>query len=124
WRPSNRSAPNGAPHTAWTRMTEVVTDDAVVDEALEEIAATERLLVALDFDGTLAPLQDEPMRSRAVPEATAAIDRLVALPDTVVALVSGRTLEHLRIIAEHDDDSRVWLAGSHGVEFWRPGGAK
>lgn len=94
------------------------------EAALAELAGTPRLLVALDFDGTLAPLQDDPMRSRAVPEAVAAIERLVALPDTIVALVSGRTIEHLRIIAEHRDDSRVWLSGSHGVEFWRPAGVE
>lgn len=105
-------------------MTTEATTDATADwaELLPEIASTERLLVALDFDGTLAPLQDDPMRSRALPESVAAIDRLVELPDTVVALVSGRTIEHLRIISEHDDDSRVWLSGSHGVEFWRPEG--
>ena len=28
------------------------------------IAGTDRLLVALDFDGTLAPLVDEPMTAR------------------------------------------------------------
>ncbi|MGV9768326.1 trehalose-phosphatase [Microbacterium sp. NPDC003461] len=88
--------------------------------ALPRIAHTERLLVALDFDGTLAPLQDDPMTSRALPEAAEAVRRLADLPDTIVAYVSGRSLPHLRIIAEHDDASRVWLAGSHGVEYWRP----
>lgn len=92
--------------------------------ALPRIAHTERLLVALDFDGTLAPLQDDPMTSRALPEAAEAVRRLADLPDTIVAYVSGRSLPHLRIIAEHDDASRVWLAGSHGVEYWRPADAE
>lgn len=96
--------------------------DATTDwrSALPEIAHTERLLVALDFDGTLAPLQDDPMTARAIPESAAAIRRLVDLPDTVVAYVSGRTVKDLRVISEHDDDSKVWLAGSHGVEYWHP----
>ncbi|MGO1410511.1 MAG: trehalose-phosphatase [Microbacterium sp.] len=104
-------------------MTDQATD-ATIDwaEALPDIAGTHRLLIALDFDGTLAPLRDDPMTSRAIPEAVAAIERLVALPETIVALVSGRTIEHLRIIAEHGDESRVWLSGSHGVEIWRPAG--
>ncbi|GAB2506539.1 trehalose-phosphatase [Microbacterium petrolearium] len=92
--------------------------------ALPRIAHTERLLVALDFDGTLAPLQDDPMTSRALPEAAEAVRRLADLPDTIVAYVSGRSLPHLRIIAEHEDTSRVWLAGSHGVEYWRPADAE
>ena len=61
------------------------------------------------------------MDARMLPAARVAIDALVAAPDTVVAFVSGRSLVDLRIIAEHDDSSRVLLAGSHGAEFWIPG---
>lgn len=92
-----------------------------VQEALRGVAASDRLLVALDFDGTLSPLIDEPMQARALPEAAAAVAELAALPNTVVALVSGRSLHDLREIAEHTDDSPVYLAGSHGVEYWVPG---
>jgi len=84
------------------------------------IARTPRLLVALDFDGTLAPLIDEPMHARMSGDARAAVDALLAAPATTVALVSGRTLRDLRIIAEHDDASPLLLAGSHGAEQWPP----
>lgn len=94
-----------------------------VAAALEPLAATPVLLVALDFDGTLAPLIDEPMSARALPASKQAIAQLAALPDTVVAYVSGRMLADLRIIGEHDDDSPIYLAGSHGAEFWYPAGA-
>ena len=88
--------------------------------AVRDIARTPRLLVALDFDGTMAPLQDDPMSVRALPETAEAVARLAALPDTVVAFVSGRQLADLRVIGAHDDESPVWLAGSHGAEYWRP----
>lgn len=91
------------------------------DAAIETVATTDRLLVALDFDGTLSPLVDEPMTARMTPAARAVLDRLAALPRTTVALVSGRTLADLRIISEHTDDAPIWLAGSHGAEFWTPG---
>lgn len=94
-------------------------DEATVD-AVRRIAASENLLIALDFDGTLAPLEDEPMRARALPESVAAIDRLTALPGTTVAYVSGRQLADLVVISEHTDDSLIHLAGSHGAEFWHP----
>lgn len=93
------------------------TDDA----ALTEIAASARLLVALDFDGTLSPLANEPMDARMLPAARDAVEALIATPDTIVALVSGRSLRDLRLIAEHDDASPILLAGSHGAEFWVPG---
>lgn len=91
------------------------------DATVEAVATTDTLLVALDFDGTLSPLVDEPMSARMTPGARAAVDALAVLPRTVVALVSGRSLGHLREIAEHDDSSRIWLAGSHGAQFWVPG---
>lgn len=92
-----------------------------VGDAIAKLAAVPTLLVALDFDGTLSPLVDEPMTARMLPESRRAVDALLDAPGTVVALVSGRSLGDLRVIAEHDDDSRVYLAGSHGAEFWVPG---
>jgi len=91
------------------------------DATIEAVATTDVLLVALDFDGTLSPLVDEPMTARMTAGARAAVEQLAGLPRTVVALVSGRSLGHLREIAEHDDASPVWLAGSHGAQFWIPG---
>lgn len=90
------------------------------DAALAALARTDRLLVALDFDGTLAPLIDDPMAARMSPDARAAVEALAQAPATTVALVSGRTLRDLRVIAEHDDDSPLLLAGSHGAEQWPP----
>jgi trehalose 6-phosphate phosphatase len=87
---------------------------------IADLARTPRLLVALDFDGTLAPLVDEPMTARMTPAAASAVEALLTTPDTIVAFVSGRTLEDLRVIAEHDDSSPVLLAGSHGAQWWLP----
>ena len=94
-----------------------------IDERIREVAAAENLLVALDFDGTLSPLVADPMAARATPDAKRALERLASCRGVTVALVSGRSLVDLRIIAEHDDDSPFWLAGSHGAEWWRPAGA-
>lgn len=91
------------------------------DTALDHLVETPRLLVALDFDGTLSPLVAEPMAARMHDAARAAVTALAAAPDTTVALVSGRSLADLRVIAEHDDASPILLAGSHGVEYWFPG---
>ena len=102
-------------------MTDGMSSETSVAEGLSRIASSDRLLVALDFDGTLSPLEDEPMDARMLPAARKAVDAVVAAPDTIVALVSGRSLSDLRVIAEHLDDSPILLAGSHGAEFWIPG---
>lgn len=91
-------------------------------QAVSTLAATERLLVTLDFDGTLSPLVDAPMDARMLPAARAALEALLVTPATTVALVSGRSLADLRVIAEHREDSPILLAGSHGAEHWVPGG--
>jgi trehalose 6-phosphate phosphatase len=83
--------------------------------ALRELARVRRLLVALDFDGTLAPEVDSPEQARALPEARAAVLRLLELPNTRVALVSGRSLRSLIEVADLPDDTL--LVGSHGIEI-------
>jgi len=84
-------------------------------EALRELARQPRLLVTLDFDGTLAPEVDDPDTARALPEAREAVLRLAALPGTRVALMSGRALASLDAVAGFPPD--VLLVGSHGAEF-------
>ena len=83
--------------------------------ALRELARVRRLLVALDFDGTLAPEVDSPDAARAIPEARDAVLRLLALPNTRVALVSGRALRSLIEVADLPDSTL--LVGSHGIEI-------
>ncbi|MHA6667441.1 trehalose-phosphatase [Homoserinimonas sp. A447] len=83
-------------------------------EAIADLAGTETLLVALDFDGTLAPLVDDPADARALPEAREAILALLEAPRTRVALISGRAMASLVEVSEAPDG--VLLSGSHGVE--------
>ena len=83
--------------------------------ALRELARTKRLLVALDFDGTLAPEVDDPEKARALPEARTAVLRLLGMPNTRVALVSGRALKSLEAVADLPDSTL--LVGSHGIEI-------
>ena len=83
--------------------------------ALRKLAATPKLLVALDFDGTLAPEVDEPEQARALPEARDAVLRLLALPNTRVALISGRALASLEKVSALPETAL--LIGSHGGEL-------
>lgn len=83
--------------------------------ALDEVARTSRLLVTSDFDGTLAPIVDDPSAARALPAAAETLVALADVPDTTVALVSGRALEVLRELSAMPPT--VHLVGSHGAEF-------
>lgn len=88
---------------------------AALTGALRELARVKHLLVALDFDGTLAPEVDSPEQARALPEAREAVLRLLAMPNTRVALVSGRSLSSLIQVADLPDETL--LVGSHGIEI-------
>lgn len=89
--------------------------DARLQRALATAAATPRLLVTSDFDGTLAPIVNNPADARPLPEAAAALEKLAGLPDTVAALISGRALSVLRELSGLS--AGVQAVGSHGAEF-------
>ncbi len=93
-------------------------DPAPLDAVLRDFAAGQGAkLVALDFDGTLAPIVDDPTTSRSLAPAAAALRRIAALPaaaGTALALVSGRALADLAERA--DPPPGTILIGSHGAE--------
>ena len=85
-----------------------------LDQALRRLAALPSVLVALDFDGVLAPLVDDPADSRVVPAAAEALARLDELPGVHLALISGREATALVSLAEVPAGTRV--VGSHGAQ--------
>ncbi|HKU10953.1 trehalose-phosphatase [Sinomonas sp.] len=82
--------------------------------ALERLAAVDRLLVALDFDGVVSPIAERAEQARPLPETAAAVAELAGLPRTWTAFVSGRSLASLVEVAS--PDRRTLLIGSHGAE--------
>jgi trehalose 6-phosphate phosphatase len=92
-----------------------------LDAAVRALARVPRLLVALDFDGVLAPIVPVPSDARPLPEGVVAIEELVALPGTTVALLSGRGRADLAAVSGFG--SPVRLIGSHGSEFDDDGSA-
>lgn len=83
--------------------------------ALAELASVSRLLIALDFDGVLAPIVEVPSEARPLPASASAIGVLATLPGTFVTLVSGRGLADLAAVSGFGTPVR--MVGSHGGEF-------
>ena len=92
-----------------------MTLETALTSALAKLATVPTLLVALDFDGVLAPIVQDPATSRPLPGSAAAVHGLADLPDTTVAMLSGRALHDLRTVSGFA--SPVRLVGSHGGEF-------
>jgi len=89
--------------------------DAALRAALADIARVPQLLIGCDYDGTLAPLVDDPSAAGPLREAVAAVRALAAVPQTVLAVISGRALRDLATLSRLP--SEVHLVGSHGSEF-------
>lgn len=76
------------------------------------------MLLALDFDGTLAPIVPQPEDAAILEAARAAVAALAARADTRVAIVSGRSLADVRARIGID---AIYYAGNHGLEIEGPG---
>lgn len=89
--------------------------DQGLQAALERAASAERLLTCWDFDGTLAPIVADPDAARPLPGAVELLQRLAGLPDTMVAMLSGRARSDLARLTGAADP--IVLVGSHGAEL-------
>jgi len=85
------------------------------ERKLAEAARAPILLVATDYDGTLAPIVEDPSKALPHREAIVALRMLSILPQTHVAVISGRALKDLAELTGLPED--VHLVGSHGSEF-------
>ncbi len=83
--------------------------------ALTDLATATTLLVASDFDGVIAPIVADPLAVQGRSASLEALRALSELPNTPVALVSGRSLAFLASV--EGAPANAWLAGSHGSEF-------
>ena len=84
-------------------------------DRLRQLARVPSLLIACDYDGTLAPLVDDPMTAMPNRDAVAAMRSLAEQSNTHVAVVSGRSLRDLALLSRLPEEIR--LVGSHGSEF-------
>lgn len=78
------------------------------------------LVVALDIDGTLAPLASTPGAAEIPPETRALLTALTQRRNVHLAFVTGRAAPDGRRLA---DVPNSWVIGNHGLELIDPGGA-
>jgi alpha,alpha-trehalase len=76
-------------------------------------------LLAFDFDGTLAPICDDPSQVRIDRAAAALLEQTTHMEGVVVAVVSGRDADDLSMRVNAPG---AYLIGSHGLEVRAPGG--
>ncbi len=83
-------------------------------ELADRLGTVPRLLVATDFDGTLAPICPRPEDVTLPPSARGCLEALAAHPGVRVAVLSGRELDNVRKLV---DLPKLIYAGNHGLEI-------
>jgi trehalose 6-phosphate phosphatase len=79
-----------------------------------------RALIALDFDGTLSPIVDDPAAARAHPDAVHALRRLAPLAGTV-AVITGRAARAAVELGGLDQVPGLIVLGQYGRQRWEAG---
>lgn len=92
----------------------------LIDE-LRSILTGQAWLIALDRDGTLAPIVPDPAQARIPGEVGDTVAALARQPGVHVAIVSARGLPGL---SEDFDPELVILAGSYGLDISFPSGER
>ena len=84
-----------------------------------KVRASESRLLALDYDGTLAPFHQDPMKAFPLPGVIEAIKTLKEASGVTVAIISGRPVYELSALL---GNIGVTFIGCHGFELMNPNG--
>lgn len=95
-----------------------MSSDISISHEARQIDAREHALF-LDFDGTLAPLQDDPDAVTLPADGAEVLRSLHDAFEGALVLISGRDVRDLSVRTPVE----VWRAGGHGLEICQPGEA-
>jgi trehalose 6-phosphate phosphatase len=84
-----------------------------------KVTRSEKTLVLLDYDGTLAPIVERPKEAIFPSRAKTALESLLRIPRYRVSIISGRAVEDVAAMVGLED---MIYAGNHGLEILYPGG--
>lgn len=93
-----------------------MSESAVGIAGLRAVAESPVVLIASDFDGTLAALVDRPEDARVDERAWTALIGLAALPHTHAAVITGRARSDVRRRLPGAGPAGITVIGSHGLE--------
>ncbi|KAH8271047.1 hypothetical protein KR018_003533 [Drosophila ironensis] len=80
-----------------------------------------KLAVLLDYDGTLAPIADNPAKTKIPVELEAILHKIAKHPAIFLAVISGRGLRDVQRKVNIDG---ITYAGNHGLEIEYPDGSR
>lgn len=84
---------------------------------LQKISNHPKVLFIFDYDGTLTPLCKEHNQALLTQEEFSILNQLANTQDTLVSIVTGRSLSNLKTLIKDNLDKSILLYGSHGGEI-------
>jgi trehalose-phosphatase len=84
----------------------------------ESIKTASSIALFLDYDGTLSPIAPTPQSAYFSNETRQVLQKLAALPQFLLTIISGRSLEDIRRIIGIEG---IIYVGNHGFEIKGPG---
>jgi trehalose 6-phosphate phosphatase len=90
----------------------------VASRFFRQLAASPRAVLALDYDGTLAPFQRRPETAFPHPGVRQLLQRIHRAGRTRLVIISGRPSAAVRELLQLDPAPEIW--GAHGWERWSP----
>ena len=92
-----------------------------VEELLKAVRLAPHSLLLLDYDGTLAPFQEQRDQALPYPGVVAVLQDIVRTGSTRVVIVSGRPAKEVVSLFGADPALEVW--GLHGIQRRKPDGS-
>jgi trehalose-phosphatase len=86
----------------------------------QQVRQANKLFLGLDYDGTLAPFEIDPMQAKPLPGIADLLRNLATGGRTQVAIISGRPVAEVTTLLNNPP---VTVIGSHGYELWPVDGA-
>lgn len=83
----------------------------------KRIISAKRLLIVLDYDGTLTPLVENPSQALLSEEMKWVLEKLSHVPSLTMAIISGRSLDDVRNKVGMEG---LIFAGNHGLDISGP----
>ncbi|XP_020803616.1 uncharacterized protein LOC110182675 isoform X2 [Drosophila serrata] len=80
-----------------------------------------KVAVLLDYDGTLAPIADNPSKTKMPVELEAILRKIAKHPEVFLAVISGRGLKDVQ---KQVNIEGITYAGNHGLEIEYPDGSR
>ncbi|HET9123045.1 MAG TPA: trehalose-phosphatase, partial [Acidiferrobacteraceae bacterium] len=98
----------------------VLSSDTDMERFFQTLSQASVRLLALDYDGTLAPFVEDPARAVAYPGVMSRLQQLLDERATRLIFLTGRRIHDLMPLLELDPMPEIW--GAHGYEHRAEGG--